>query len=124
MACSLVTNLDGLQGGDVAAGADASTDVTTADAPTKDAGDAGAVGDSSLPIDAALTPIDFVQVNANSLSDAGVIALSLAPVKPGNTLLVAIWMAGTAVTPVVTDDTGDTFTPVVGPYGSAHDVTD
>jgi hypothetical protein len=123
MACSLFVDTDGLQDG--SNDASSAADVLAPDVNLVDSG----VTDTSPPIDKdvvppdsgpAAGPITFVQkTDFDPGDDASVGNLTLAPVAPGDTILVCVVFSGTG-TAQVTDDKGDAFTAVVGPFGSSQ----
>ncbi len=124
VACSLFVDTGDLQDGssDAASTADVfAPDVNVVDAAIADTSppnekDADAANDAS---DAA-GPITFVQkTDVDPGDDASVGDLTLAPVAPGDTILVCVVFNGTA-TAQVTDDKGDAFTAVVGPFGATQ----
>ncbi|MEO7110187.1 MAG: hypothetical protein ABI183_07115 [Polyangiaceae bacterium] len=128
MACSLFVDLDGLNSG-------VDTDAALIEASTTDgladtSSDAINATDSNLGSDGSfdagpLTPIEFVQGSAVAFgsSDAGTMAITITAAQPGDTLIVATVNDGTA-TAQITDDHGDLFTAVNGPYGAPHGVRD
>jgi len=120
VACSLLVSVDGLQDG----GIDASLDGSGYEASANDSGiidasssnhDAVATTDSSARAGA----IAFVQVSAVDYDDGGTGTISLNPVVPGNTIIVALVLTGDA-SAAVTDDKGDSYTLVDGPFGQTN----
>lgn len=109
IACSLTTSLDGLQGSTTTTN-DASLADVSSDA-TKDASSSDALLTADAGSDANVShEITFVQGNA---ADTG--SVSLAAAQEGDAILVALkspYSSGISVS----DNQGDSYTLVVGPY--------